>query len=222
MSEKDALGNFDFNKVTGSGLFLKFQAGQSITVRVLTTDPIVSTKTFTDKKTGEISVSTRFAFVVYNFTEGKAQLLQVGPGIAREFGKLHGDLDFGANIRKIDIKITPSGEGLERRYDIKVLQKAQVMTNDQIKEAQAINLDEKIEGGRMSEYDHEKARADALGGAGNSGSAVGSGGYESAKAQRDKLIERSNPDEQSIEQSPNEIFSNFDPNEPINLDDIPF
>lgn len=222
MAEKDALGSFDFNKVGGGGLFLKFQSGQPVTVRVLTTDPIVSNKTFTDKKTGEISVSTRFAFIVYNFTEGKAQILQVGPSIAREFGKLHVDQDFGANIRKLDIKITPSGEGLERRYDIKVLQTAHDMTADQVNEAKAIDLDEKVEGGRLSEYD-----ADAAKPVGNNGSAVGSGGsstpgYDAAKAKARSIGKKDDASEEDQPPAKTDPVIDDIGDEPINLDDIPF
>jgi hypothetical protein len=155
MAEKDALSNFDFGKFSGGGLFLKWTAGVPVTLRVLTVDPMVTTKEFTAPD-GEVNLSTQFHFIVYNFTEGKAQVLSASPSIARRIGELHKDNDFGANIRNIDLKITPTGEKLSRKYDIQVLPKANQLTNEQIQEATKIKLDDVIkDGSRMSMYDAE-------------------------------------------------------------------
>lgn len=157
MTESDALSKFDFSKVTKQGLFLKFEAGKPVTLRILTVDPMVSTVTYEDEKTGEESIQTKFAFVVYNFTDGKAQILSATPNMARKIGELHVDDDFGANIRKIDIKISPTGEKLQRKYDIQVLPKTNELTTAQIRECAAINLEDRIpEGGRMSFYKPEE------------------------------------------------------------------
>jgi len=157
-TENDALSQFDFSKVMKAGKFLKFEAGKSVTLRVLTVDPVVSQVEYTDKKTGDVTLNTKFAFVVYNFTDEKAQILQATPGMAKRIGDLHNDPDFGGNIRNIDIKITPTGEMLERRYEIQVLPKARPMTNERITECAAIKLDDEIENGqRMSFYDPGKA-----------------------------------------------------------------
>lgn len=163
MAEKDSLATFDWNKVTGSGLFLKFEAGKPITLRVLTTDPVVQQQEYKDPKTEEITLTTKFNFVVYNFTDEKAQILSASPTIAKRIGELHIDEDFGANIKKIDIKISPTGEKLQRRYDIQVLPQAKTLTNEQIKECQAINLDEKVKDGqRMSFYDPSNYESNAV------------------------------------------------------------
>lgn len=163
MSEVDALKGFDWNKVTGDGLFVKFEAGKPLTLRVLTVDPVVNTNEFKDQVTGEITLTTKFNFVVYNFTLEKAQVLSATPNMAKKIGELHLDSDFGSDIRKIDIKITPTGEKLMRRYDIQVLPMAKDLTNDMIKECSAIKLDEKIKDGyRMSMYDPEKRNKNDL------------------------------------------------------------
>lgn len=192
MSEKDALAGFDFNKVGGGGLFLKFEAKRDITLRVLTVDPIVSQREFEDKQTGEKKLNTSFLFIVYNFTDGRAQILRASPGVARTIGQLHVDADFGANIRNTDIKIKPTGEGLERRYEIQVLRHSgseTKLTAEQVEEAKAIDLEKAGEGGyRLSEFDkNQKKRQEAI----NRGDAppAGAGGFD---------------------------------DEPINLDDIPF
>lgn len=146
----DALKDFDFNKVGGgNNLYLKFEADRPVKLRVLTTDPVVYMDKF---------ANTRFAFTVWNFTEGKAQILQATSTMARKIGELHVDPDFGANIKNIDVKITPTGQLLERRYDIQVLTTSETLSSEQISEAQKINLDEKIGKNsslaqRMSFYD---------------------------------------------------------------------
>lgn len=200
MAEKDSLNADNFNRVVGSGPFVKFRDGVPLTLRILTTDPVISETEFTDRKTGEITLSTRFAFVVYNFTEEKAQILQVSPVMARKFGDYHNDPDFGANIRKVDIKITPTGEGLERRYDIQVLPTAKDLTNTMIKEAQAIDLDGTVKNsrGRMSEYNKEET------------------------AKKDPTAAEQERADKSAADKPDPIIEDVDGEEPINLDDIPF
>jgi len=157
MAENDALSSFDFSKVTGGGLFVKWVPGESQTLRVLTVDPVVTNESYEDRKTGDQIVSTKFSFIVYNWTEEKAQILKATPNMAKQIGDLHNDEDFGANIRKIDLKITPPNKGEIKAYEIQVLPAPKEMTNEQIKECQAIDLDEKVEnGGRMSMYDPAK------------------------------------------------------------------
>jgi hypothetical protein len=207
MSDTDALKGFDFGQFTGGGLFLKFEAGKPITLRVLTVDPMVTTQTF-EASDGEINVSTRFSFIVYNFTDGRAQILSASPGVAKKIGDIHADEDFGANIKKVDLKITPTGDKLTRRYEIQVLPKANEMTAEMIKEAQAINLDEKVkDGGRMSLYDPktqpEPGKTKPV--------AVPANGGEDD----DKDIVLSKLD------MANEV-DEIKEDEPINLDDIPF
>lgn len=135
----DPLANFKFDN--GSGLYLKEYPAK---VRVLTTDPLVHV----NPKYG----STKFAFVVYNHTAGKAQILDAGAMITQEIQRLHTDEDYGANIQKIDIKIDRQGEGKETRYTVTPLPNAVSLTNEQVAEARDINLSEKVENGvRMSE-----------------------------------------------------------------------
>lgn len=163
MADNDALSKFDFSSFGGSGLFVKFEAGKPLTLRVLTVDPVVQNVEYEDKESGEKTVTTKFSFIVYNFTDEKAQILSATPTIARKIGELHVDPEFGANIRQIDIRISPTGEKLTRRYDIQVLPKARELTAAQIKEAQAIDLDEKVKDGeRMSFYSKEQAAAAAM------------------------------------------------------------
>ena len=156
MAENDALKSYKFPKK--EGLFTTFDDGDEYKLRVLTTDPVVTSKDFTDPTTGDINISTRYAFVVYNFTLDKPQILNAGVTITRAIQELHQDEDYGADIRKIDIKIKATGNKLTRKYSVQVLPKAATLTPDQIKAAAAIDLEEKVENGqRMSFYKPEDA-----------------------------------------------------------------
>ncbi len=188
-AETDALSNFKFPK--GKGLFTTFEDGDSFKLRVLTTDPVVTTKEF-EGADGEVTISTKFAFVVYNFTLGKAQILNAGATIVKAIQKLHQDEEWGADIRKMDIKISATGQGMKRKYEIIPLPKSETLTNEQIKECQAIDLDTKIENGqRMSFYKPEEQT-----------------GYEKAKEVAANLKQ--------------DVVIEDVGDEPINLDDIPF
>jgi hypothetical protein len=196
MSEADSLATFEFPK--SKGLFLSFANGDEIKVRVLTTDPVVSTQEF-EGDNGAVSLSTKFAFIVYNWTDKKAQIMNVGTTIAKEIQRIHQDKDFGANIRNVDIKISARGEKLQRTYSVNVLPKAEELTNEQIKEAQEIDLEKIVKGSRMSLYNPDNYKSQNT-------------GYESAKAIAEKM---KNPEDDVV-------IDPDDDDAPIDLNDIPF
>lgn len=144
MVEQDGLKAFKFKDGGGSDLYTKIKEGDPQKLRVLTLDPVVHIDNYGN---------TRYAFVVYNYTQGKAQILDRGTSIAKALAELHNDEDYGA-LNKIDIKISATGEGKETRYAVNVLPKTEVLTTDQIKECAAITLPE---GTRMSEINEGAA-----------------------------------------------------------------
>lgn len=137
----DPLAGMQFEDKTSD--FIKFKADEPVKLRVLSTNPLIHDNTFTDKKTGEISVSTKYAFAVHNYNEDRAMILDASPSIARTIHKLHTDEDWGADVTKVDIKVEPTGEMLERRYAISGVPKAQTLTEEQ--EKAVFELDEKLE-----------------------------------------------------------------------------
>jgi hypothetical protein len=138
MAEKDGLAAFDFGS-TSEGLYLKSFPAK---IRVLTTDPIVHIDKYGN---------TRFAFVVWNQDLKKAQILDRGSSIASEIAKLHLDEDWGANIQKLDIKITSTGEGKETRYSVNPLPQSKDLTNEEILKVKEIDLSKIENGVRMSD-----------------------------------------------------------------------
>ena len=123
---------------TGGGLFVKTVEGTPIKLRVLTVDPVVSKDPYG---------GTKFAFIVWNYTENRAQILNKGGSVAKEIQRLHLDEDYGANIQKMGIKITTTGQLKETRYSVDPLPNVEELTKEQIEEAKKIKLDEVIKMG---------------------------------------------------------------------------
>lgn len=133
-----------------STVYLKFRDGDEVKLRVLTLDPLVSEKVWPNAPD---QIDVKYAFVVWNWNENKAQVLQVGPGLLNRFTRIHRDDDFEP-LNKLDIKITATGEMLERRYEVQVLPKAQELSPGMVKEASGLKLEELISDskGRLSEF----------------------------------------------------------------------
>lgn len=130
------------------GLFIRFSADEPVKLRVFSTNPVVANDPFGN---------TRYNFAVWNFSEAKAMILSAGAIITRAISELHGDEDYGADVTKVDIKISPTGEKMERRYSVQVLPKS---ANIDPKDAETVEtLDKELEkyvknGIRAEEYNN--------------------------------------------------------------------
>lgn len=150
------LANLKFESTSD---FIKFKADSPVKLRVLSVNPLIHDNTYTDTKTGEVTVSTKYAFAVWNYTSDRAMILDATPSIAQNIHRLHTDEDYGEDVTKLDIKIEPTGEMLERRYAINVLPSPQTLSTAQVK---AVNeLDDKLpsvikNGIRAEEYNSGK------------------------------------------------------------------
>jgi hypothetical protein len=119
----DGLSNLQFKESNSESNFIKFVAGTPVKLRVFTTNPTIHINRY-----GKEQIS----FAVWNWDEDKAMILSKGPSIARQISHLHNDEDFGADITKLDIKIMPTGEDMNREYSVNVLPKAQDISEEQI------------------------------------------------------------------------------------------
>ncbi len=171
----DSLANFKAK----SGLYLRFSDGDEVKLRVLTLDPLVSEKTFTDKQTGETNVSTKYGFIVWNWSEDKAQVLEIGPGLLNRLVRIHQDEDM-PDLNKADIKVSATGEMLGRRYEVQVLPNTKELSKQAVDSAAQLKLEDLISDskGRLSELQSpdELPSVDE-----------DTSGYDKAKAQRDAL-----------------------------------
>lgn len=205
----DALMTF---KPKGSGLYLKFTDGDEFKLRVLTLDPIVSESSW--EKGDEPIISTKFSFIVWNFTEDKPQILSVGPGLLNRFVKLHQEPDL-PSLNKMDVKIKATGEQLNRRYEVITLPEAQGITRDMLSRIKDINLDENIKDakGRLSELEGDGEEIEEDIDVQNDEELTG---YDKAKAQAKTIKEKSeiSKDKQVVD----EVFEVDE--EEVNLDDF--
>lgn len=137
----DALSTYEPKSV---GKFLKFESGKPVKLRVLTLDPLVAQ----DKWGG-----TKYSFLVYNWTEDRAQIWSTTPGNLKRLTAIHRDEDLDP-LNKVDIKVTANGEMLERRYDIQVMPKSNTLTKAHIEAVTALELEREIPEnmGRLSEF----------------------------------------------------------------------
>lgn len=184
-----------------TGMFVTIKSGSegAVKLKVLTTDPLVH---------GDKFGNTRYAFVVWDINEEQPKILDKGYSIFGRIRDIHLDPDFGEDIRKLDIKISATGEGKETRYSVDVLPSKTELTTEQIKEAAKLELEKIIEWGiRLSEINEGKempvnqnAKVDEDEGE----------GYAKAKATARKIDGKEDVVIEDIG------------DEPINLDDIPF
>lgn len=99
---------------SGNGLFLKIDDGKSVKLR-FASEPYIFQNGFTDKATGQTNYSTRYAWVVYNRDEKKAQIFQQGVTGYKNLANLANDTEWGDPIN-YDIRVTRSGTGTDTKY----------------------------------------------------------------------------------------------------------
>lgn len=135
---KDPLSNLQFQSSSDSKKdgFIKLKKDSSIKVRIFTTNPTIHVNNF-----GKEQIS----FAVWNWDEDKAMILSKGPSIARAISAIHQDDDFGADVTKVDIKITSTSTGPEItdvEHTINVLPKAADISDAQLEALE--ELDKKL------------------------------------------------------------------------------
>jgi len=120
MSIKDI---YSENEPSGGGLFLKLKDGDSFRVRFLGL-PAVYESTFTDKDTQKKSVSTKYAWPVYNFDAEATQVLQGGATIYNALNSLIQNDDWG-DPSEYDVTVGRTGSGLnDTKYSVTPLRKS--------------------------------------------------------------------------------------------------
>lgn len=117
---QDGLRGLEF-KEGGSKDFIKFKGGEDVKLRVFSSNPVVHDNVYEDKNTGEKTVSTKYAFAVWNYDEKRAMILDATASITKNISHLHNDEDYGQDVTLLDLKIVVTGDMLERRYTINVL-----------------------------------------------------------------------------------------------------
>lgn len=121
----------------GGGLFLKLADGEEVKVRIVSL-PVIFENEF--KIGDEVSLSTRFAFVIWNHEIDKAQIWQTNAATyGQQISPLLDDDEYG-DWRKYDMKIKRTGEKAQTRYHLRPGVKRYDLTEEQIAETDKIDI----------------------------------------------------------------------------------
>lgn len=146
-SDIDALRGFNPGGSGGGGLFLKLADGDQVKVR-LASLPVIFQNAFEDQRTGEVKIDTRFAFVVWNHDESKAQIwITNGATYGQQIAPLLDDDEYG-DWREYDVKLSRSGEKAQTRYYVRPGTKRESLTADQGEAVENVDIIEKISKGK--------------------------------------------------------------------------
>ncbi|GAP53472.1 hypothetical protein AHiyo6_00370 [Arthrobacter sp. Hiyo6] len=99
-------------KRVSNSKFVEFESGKKIRLRILY-HPNVSHKQFK----GNEDIKTQFAWPVWNYTLGKQQILQKGPGVFKRIASIIEDYSETMPM-SCDLSITVTGSGLGTKYEI--------------------------------------------------------------------------------------------------------
>ena len=121
--------------VSGGGGYLKLKDGDLVNIRIVG-EPVVFTNEY------EGNLSTRYAWVVWNYDADEAQVMQLPPSCYRQFY----DLATGewGDPAEYDVSIRREGSGLETKYYIQPKPKSRTLLDTQIEKAKSIDLKEQI------------------------------------------------------------------------------
>ena len=130
------LFDYDFEPPKGSGNFFSLEDGKTARVR-FQSNTYAYQDTF--KREGQPDkVSTRYAWLVYNHDEKKAQILKQSGTFFSSLAAIAKDPDYG-NPTGYDVKITRTGTGTESKYTITPAKNTIELTPDMLGEL--ANLD---------------------------------------------------------------------------------
>lgn len=131
-------------------MYLKLQDGDSVKLRIAS-DPAISSKEFTNQETGEVSVSTRYAWTIWNRNEDKAQVFEAGKSIFNQLADL---IEEWGEPTSFDVTIKRTGSGLtDTRYSVTPSPKSSDLTPDQEAECGKIDLLAAVKGHWLKDFD---------------------------------------------------------------------
>jgi hypothetical protein len=126
-----------YKPTSGGDLYLKLKDGDSVKLRIAS-EPVIFTNDFDGK------ITERFAWVVYNRNDKKAQVYAAGKSV---YGQLADLVEEWGEPTEYDITIKRSGEGLETKYGVVPSPTSLDLTGDEKKAVDEVDL-LKATGGR--------------------------------------------------------------------------
>lgn len=138
------------------GLFLKISDGDSVKLRIAS-EPAIFNQEFTND--GETTVSTKFAWTVWNRGEKKAQVFNGGKSIYNQIADL---VEEWGEPTEFDITVKRTGQMLETRYSVTPAPKSVDLTKDEQDECDKVDLLKAVKGRWLKDFDEPKTEEDLL------------------------------------------------------------
>ena len=120
----------------GDGLFLDIKDGEKAKVRIAS-EPAISSNEYRNEDTGEVSLSTRYSWVVWNRDEKKAQIFSRGASIFKQLAAL---IEEWGEPTEFDITIKRTGSMLATRWTVTPARKSVNLTEEEQAECDKIYL----------------------------------------------------------------------------------
>lgn len=178
----------------GGGLYLKLKDGQQVSLRIASEAYVYQNKF---QRGEEVQWSTRYAWVVYNNDEKKAQILQLSPRDFKKIAAYATDDEYG-DPTEYNIRLAREGEGTNTIYTVIASPKRSPFTTEMGTATRKIDI-LSIPG-----LEHAIPISQLEDGSEAPKGAVDLSGPVSAGASKDVVIE------------------DLEDDEPVNLDGIPF
>ncbi len=126
----DQTNIYDMHKpATGSGNFFALEDGKTTRIRIQS-QPYIYRDEF-KQPDGTVKASNRYAWLIYNHDEGKAQVLKQSATFFSTLAAIAKDIDFG-DPTGYDLKVTRTGTGTETKYQIVPAPKTIELTTDML------------------------------------------------------------------------------------------
>lgn len=140
------------------GLFLRLADGDSVKLRIAS-EPAIYSQEFTND--GEVTVSTKFAWVVWNRNEKKAQVFSQGKSVYNQLADL---VDEWGEPTEFDCTVKRTGQMLETRYSVTPAPKSVDLTKEEQAECDKIDLLGAVKGQWLKDFDQygNKPQADSI------------------------------------------------------------
>lgn len=129
--------------VTGSGKYLKLDDGGSAKIRIAS-EPYIFNNVFENKKTGETSITTRYAWLVFNKTEEKAQVLQLPATAYKAIAALATNEEWG-DPTGYDITLKREGSGTDTKWHVQPSPNKDPLTEEQKTKVGELDMKEAVE-----------------------------------------------------------------------------
>lgn len=131
-----------YKPTSGGDLYLKLKDGDNVKLRIAT-EPVIFTNEFDGK------ISERFAWVVYNRNDKKAQVYAGGKSV---YGQISDLVDEWGDPKTFDVTVKRSGEGLETKYGVVPSPKSVDLTADELKQVAEVDLIKATGGRWLAEF----------------------------------------------------------------------